>query len=100
MGEGAIQWVKHCSSNREAVVLAEHFQVIGQVAGEIFCLKPRRAHLYTYVGGGFEEQPVDASTIVVKCHLLQMAYYVLNASALITGAANALAAFGLGRHHL
>ena len=99
-GEGTIQWVKHCSSNREAVVLAEHFQVIGQIAGEIFCLKPRRAPLYTYVGGGFEEQPVDVSTIVVKCHLLQMAASVLNACALITGAANALVAFGLGRHHL
>ena len=32
-GEGAIQWVKHCSSNLEAVVLAEHFQMIAPIAG-------------------------------------------------------------------
>ena len=64
-------------------------------------MKPRRAPLYTYVGGGFEEQPVDVSTIVVKCHSLQMVASVLNACALITQVQQKhLLRFGLGIHYL
>ena len=52
-GDGVLQWVKHCSSNREAVVLAESFDVVRTAAGgENFSRKPRRAPLYVYVGGG------------------------------------------------
>ena len=83
-GDGVLQWVKHCSSNREAVVLAESFDVVLHADGENFSRKPRRAPLYVYVGGGFEEQPEDVATIVVKCHGLDVTASVLVACALIT----------------
>ena len=83
-GDGVLQWVKHCSSNREAVVLAENFDVVLPADGENFSRKPRRAPLYVYVGGGFEEQPEDVATIVVKCHGLDVTASVLVACALIT----------------